>query len=238
MIKLGHTAVGLAVLVAAAAVGAPHDVGAVVFCARKKNAKVVTVRGTACKKGETSLPLPLETGPQGAAGRDGAAGVNPMSAARLPFLRARPTVAATLDEARTAAPKNVLLEKGPFRIYGKCFRATGSNEMAIGTYIETTTDGAVFDSRQDGLAGGVDSTAFLNADTAEVDREIALESVAPPPSASFANDDASDLSAVAADGTWLRGFTFQGASRGSLRYTGVYDSTEGCFWGGFVVAGP
>jgi hypothetical protein len=212
---------------------APPEAQAIVFCAKKKNAKVVTVRGgETCKKNEAALPLPVVVGPAGPAGTDG---VSPASEAIIALQKVGATDGANFDAARSAAPRVPLFAKGPFSVYGKCFRETATNMVQAAIYIETTLDGAIFDGAADLKAGGPADTDFLNTTTLEVDREVDFQTV--PVDAATLDGDEEDFSAVAPDGTAIRGGLYLAAKQGTLALAGgAYGAGNVCLFGGHVLS--
>jgi hypothetical protein len=212
------------------ALACASNAGAVVYCAKKKNPRVVTVRGgDACKKNETSIALPTTVGPAGTNGKDA---VSPVVRAKIPLMRATATAAATADAARLAAPKVVLFAKGPLSIYAKCFRDTTAGQTFAAVYAETSVPGTSFSSNTDTLDGGATTVEFLNPDTLETDREIRLAGAA---TSDFDGDDES-FTAVAPDGTALRGGLFYGVQNvtGALG-GGAYGAGSTCLWGGHMI---
>lgn len=140
---------------------------------------------------------------------------------------------AVLATARAAATKVPLYSKGPFSIYGKCFQS-GVN-VYVGTYIETSVNGAIFDSRDRELTGGAAEATFLNPTSAETTREVNEEDGVGANNSRFDNEDDNDFSAVAPDGTSIRGLTLQGVKQGTVAFSGgAYGPGDGCLWGGFV----
>lgn len=147
--------------------------------------------------------------------------------------RGTPTDGADVNAARAAAPQVLLYEKGPFKIYGKCFSTGGT--LYVGTYISTTAAGSIFDSRNDELTGGTVAEDFLNPDSPETDREVNGEDSIGANSVTFDNEDENDFSAVAPNGTSLRGLLLQGAKQGTVALDGgAYGPGDGCLWGGSV----
>lgn len=148
----------------------------------------------------------------------------------IPLRRAAPTNGADINTARTAAPKIPLLSKGPLTIYGKCF--SYGTSVTVGTYIETSTPGAVYDSRSDELTGGTTTTDYLNPGTEAV---VNSEDTATGNDTVFDNEDENDFSVLAADGTVLRGLLAHGAKRGTVAFDGGWGPGDGCVWFGFAI---
>lgn len=87
--------------------------------------------------------------------------------------RATATEAATSEAAQNAAPKVALASQGPLSLYGRCFRNTTTGATFGRIYVETSANGAVFESAAgDSKDGGVAVGDFLNVNTPEDDREI------------------------------------------------------------------
>jgi hypothetical protein len=152
--------------------------------------------------------------------------------ALIPLTRATPTPGFTEAAARAAAPKVALYSKGPLAVYGKCFSSGG--DLWVETLIETSVEGAVFDSREDSLSGGVAASDYLNPDTAEADRQIDTDDIVANRT-SWDNEDDSDFSALAPDGTPIRGFVNNGAKQGAVAFEGGFGAGDGCLWNGYVI---
>jgi len=143
------------------------------------------------------------------------------------------TAGGDLDSARAAAPKVELFSLGQLSVYAKCYTDTGLNETFVSTYIESSVDGAIVDSRTDTKEGGT-AADFLNDDTAEVDRELEVNSADPDSASMFSQDD-SDFTAFAPDGTALRGWTGVAVKNGTLPGgNGVYGDGNVCLVTGAV----
>lgn len=211
----------------------PREAEAIVFCAKKKKAKVVTVRGSeTCKKNENALPLPVVVGPQGPAGKDG---VSPASEAVIGLRQVGATDGVSADAARSAAPKVPLFAKGPLSVYAKCFRDTTASVVTAAIFIETTSDGVIFDGGVDLKSGGPADTDFLNTTTAEVDRELDVQTAAAD--SAILDGDEEEFSAVAPDGTAIRGGLYIAAKQGTLALAGgAYGAGNVCLFGGHVLS--
>ena len=75
----------------------------------------------------------------------------------------------------------------------------------------------------------------LDINYPETDREANPEDAIAADSSAFDNEDENDFSALAPDGTALRGFLLQGAKQGTVPFNGgAFGPGDGCVWGGFV----
>ncbi len=151
------------------------------------------------------------------------------------LIRVTATDGATAAAARVAAPEIPLYQKGQLRIYGKCFRATGTDELFGVMYIATSAPGAILDSSPgDALQGGPTAADFLNPNTLEEDRELADETVTGTDTEfRLADDDA--WRAFAPDGTSLAGVPSLAVKNGNLPGgNGVYGAGNVCLFGGAI----
>ena len=148
---------------------------------------------------------------------------------------ATPNVAATDADARADAPKIPLFSKGQLSIYGKCFRNSADGDIFVGTYIETSAEGALFDSNNDGKDGGPAEADFLNPDTPETEREIDLTELTAAVDASIDNDAEADVYAVTPDGAAFQYFSTSGVHQGELALAnGAWGAGDGCLWRGLA----
>ncbi|MDP3894484.1 hypothetical protein, partial [Nocardioides sp.] len=157
-----------------------------------------------------------------------------LGAKSLPRKRVIATPGASVAAARAAAPQIVLYKQGALTIYGKCFTNTAGPTTYYETYIKTSQNGTIFDSRNDSLDGGPAATDFLNTNTPETDAQLEEDSVGAN-SAAMDSEDDSDFAAFAPDGTTLRGFTAGAVKNGTLAGgNGVYGAGNVCLFSGGV----
>ncbi|MBS43379.1 MAG: hypothetical protein CMH83_09505 [Nocardioides sp.] len=123
------------------------------------------------------------------------------------------------DQARLAAPEIVLFKEGVFTIYGKCYHDTTADRTYYTTYIKTSRNGAIFDSRNDSEDGGPNDDDFLNIGTDEESRELEDTSASDGNTSMSAEDD-SDFTAFGPDGTALRGWTGGAVKNGTIGQNG------------------
>jgi hypothetical protein len=131
-----------------------------------------------------------------------------------------------VDEAtaRAAAPPQELFSKGPLSVYGKCYRDTTANETFAYVYAATTENGSLLDADDD-LTGDPD---FLNANTAEVDREIenSVDALA-----NSAETTEGEFMAMAPDGTKIVGQLGSAVKNGDLAGgNGIYGAGNVCLF--------
>ncbi len=80
----------------------------------------------------------------------------------------------TLAAARAAAPETPLYSSADsIDVYAKCLGATGPGEIVGEIYARSSADGAMMEGEDD--LPGFDGTEFLNASTAEADRQLYVE---------------------------------------------------------------
>ena len=145
------------------------------------------------------------------------------------FQRANATDGASTAAAQAAAPKISLAGKGDLSVYGKCFRNTVTDTVFASIYIETSADGAIFESTGDQLEG---TGGFLDTATAEDDRELLATSTGTNGSVF----DAGNWYAMAPDGTGLGGRTAVGAKNGTVPGgNGLYGDGNVCLFGGEAI---
>jgi hypothetical protein len=124
-----------------------------------------------------------------------------------------------------ASPAVKLVSAGTFSIYAKCFDAEGATWGAV--LIETTEDGAIFDSTEDSLTG---EEGFLDTTTPEAERELGFET-ASDDAAEYFGTGATQFSAMAPGGTVVRGDTQIAVKRGELAAgDGIYGSGNVCLF--------
>ena len=125
-----------------------------------------------------------------------------------------------------------LASKGALSLYGKCSHDAGTTEGEV--YIQTTQNGAIFESRSgDTLEGGDASTDFLNTDTDETDRGIDDGSTTV---ADITYDDEEPFFATAPDGTGIHGLVEVATKEGELTDgNGVYGAGNVCLFVGNVI---
>ena len=146
------------------------------------------------------------------------------------WVRATATTGATEAAARAAAPKIPLGGKGQLSIYAKCFREPGPIAFAE-VYVETSAAGSIFDSAEDSKGGGPAASDFLNPNTPEDQRRVAVEDAG-------GNDvDSGGFSFVAdsPDGTAISGIGFAAVKEGNLAGgNGIYGAGNVCLFSGFA----
>ena len=152
---------------------------------------------------------------------------------------ARKRVVATegidFDVARAAAPEVVLFTKGALTVYAKCFTDLSGPRTYYATFIKTSVNGAIFDSRTDSLEGGA-TADFLNTDSNEDVTELESDDTGTNAATSDA-EDGSDFTAFAPDGTTLRGWTGGAVKNGVLAGgNGAYGAGNVCLFTGFILA--
>lgn len=154
----------------------------------------------------------------------------------IPRQRVVATAGPTEADARTAAPSVVLFRKGTLTVYAKCFTDTSGPSTHSEVYIKSSTNGAIFDSRDDTLDGGPSAADFLNTSTPETDAILEADS-ASANNASMDSEDDSDFTAFGTDGATLRGWTGAAVKNGSLAGgNGVYGAGNVCLFTGTITA--
>ncbi len=130
--------------------------------------------------------------------------------------------------ARASAPKLVLASEGQLTVYAKCFRSTDTDTVFARVYVETSADGAVFESDTDQLEG---TGGYLDVATDENEREL-LATVAEPDASAL---DTGRWYAMAPDGTGLGGTVAAAAKNGSVGGNGVFGDGGVCLFGGEAI---
>lgn len=130
--------------------------------------------------------------------------------------------------ARASAPKVALAGKGELSVYGKCFRSTAVDTVFARVYIETSADGAVFESGTDQLEG---TGGFLDVATDENDRELLATSAG----TNGALLDTGQWYAMSSDGTGIGGRVAAGAKNGTVGANGVFGDGNVCLFGGDAI---
>ena len=130
--------------------------------------------------------------------------------------------------ARASAPKMVLATEGQLTVYAKCFRNTDTDTVFARVYVETSADGAVFQSDTDQLEG---TGGYLDVATDENEREL-LATVAEPDASAL---DTGRWYAMAPDGTGLGGTVAAAAKNGSVGGNGVFGDGNVCLFGGEAI---
>ena len=145
------------------------------------------------------------------------------------------TSGADVNAARSAAPEVVLYKKGGLTVYAKCFTDITGPFTYAATYVKTSVNGAIFDSRGDSLEGGA-TADFLNSDSLEDVTELESTSVGFNDS-SLDSEDESDFTAFAPDGTTMRGWTSAAVKNGTLAGgNGVYGAGDVCLFTGVILS--
>lgn len=154
----------------------------------------------------------------------------------IPRQRVVATAGPTEADARTNAAPVVLFRKGSLTVYAKCFTDASVPSTFSEVYIKSSTNGAIFDSRQDSLDGGPAAAEFLNTNTPETDATLESDS-ASANNASMDSEDDSDFTAFGTDGTTLRGWTGAAVKNGTLPGgNGVYGAGDVCLFTGTVTS--
>jgi len=142
------------------------------------------------------------------------------------LVKASATAAAGFNAARDAAPKHVLLQKGPLSIYGKCFTDTTGPTTYAYIYAESTVAGSAMISGYDYLPGGGDD--FLNPDTPEDDREVMPQNTGADDAEGWRNL----ATLISPNGDVLEGIvsTFVKNGTGGASGNGLYGAGDVCFF--------
>lgn len=145
--------------------------------------------------------------------------------------RASATGGASVTAARAAAPQIALASKGPFSVYGKCFTDTSTSRTYIEFFIATSESGALFNSGDDDLTGGVDQ--FLNTDTIEDDRRI-YQNYANASTSTYVSDSEGHFFAMAPSGAAVNGEIGGFVKNGTLGGAGdgMYGAGNVCLFTG------
>jgi hypothetical protein len=130
--------------------------------------------------------------------------------------------------ARASAPRLVLASEGQLTVYAKCFRSADTDTVFARVYVETSADGAVFESTTDQLEG---TGGYLDAATDENERELLATSAAADASAL----DSGRWYAMAPDGTGLGGTVAAAAKNGTVGDNGVFGDGGVCLFGGEAI---
>jgi hypothetical protein len=75
-----------------------------------------------------------------------------------------------LAAARAAAPETPLYSADSIDVYAKCLGSSGLGAIVGEIYARSSADGAMMEGEDD--LPGFDGTEFLNASTAEADRQL------------------------------------------------------------------
>jgi len=143
------------------------------------------------------------------------------------FLQVAATDGANEAAARAAAPENALFTKGPLDLYAKCFRSVATNTTFGEIYARTSVDRSIMEGNDD-LPGGPAATDYLNTNTAEVDRQLDVESV----TGNDAFYDEAEGLAGAPDLTALNILTGIGVKNGVVAADGPYGPGNACVFQG------
>jgi hypothetical protein len=143
--------------------------------------------------------------------------------------RTTATEAATEAAARAAAPRVPLASRGQLTVYGKCYRDTTADTVFAAVFVESSADGAIYESGANQLEG---SGGFLNAGTPEADRALLVASAAADASAL----DRAGWSAMAPDGTGIGGEVAAAAKNGTVAEgSGVFGDGNVCLFDGSAI---
>lgn len=137
-----------------------------------------------------------------------------------------------VDEAaaRDAAPAVVLLEKGPFTFYAKCFRNTTTDELIGEMYVSTSEQFSLMEGYDD-FAGGVAAADYLNPDTPEAERRLDRASVTGPGT----EYDESEGTLAGPGGIGLQVLTTVGTKNGAVFANGPYGPGNACVFRGVAM---
>jgi hypothetical protein len=144
-----------------------------------------------------------------------------------PLVRIVATDGPDVAAARAAAPRRNLYRAGPLRIYAKCFRDTGTNELYGEMYAATTRAFSIMEG-SDTLEGGAAATDYLNPNTPEVDRQIDVETV----SLNATSYGESENMAAAPNRTAIMAFTAIGLKNGAVAGDGPFGPGNACIFQG------
>jgi hypothetical protein len=160
-----------------------------------------------------------------------------IKAVAIPRKRVTATPGPSAAAAQAAAPEVLLHRTGQLSIYGKCWTDTSTSTTEYATFIKSSVNYAVFDSRDQSQEGGPNFEDFLNPSTLEVDRQLESDDSGTD-DATLDSQDESDFTAFAPDGTALRGWTGGAAKNGTLAGgNGVYGPGDVCFFTGGIFVG-
>jgi hypothetical protein len=151
----------------------------------------------------------------------------------VPVKRLAATDGADFASAESAAPPVQLFSKGPFTIYAKCFRNTGSDQLWPEVFIATTQNGSVLNS-DDSNSGGANT---LDSTTTEQSR-ILTDGDGPATTNNLAGEDPdfTMFYAAAPDGTTLQGAFIAMARNGTVANSSpLYGSGNACLVFGRVL---
>lgn len=151
--------------------------------------------------------------------------------------RVTAAIGATEAEARAAAPEIPLTSNGPLSLYGKCFYDVANGDAHGETYIRTTQNGSIFQSRasDDEKQGGAAATDFLNGDTPEIQRQIEVTEETTLNEAEIDYDDQEPFFAAAPDGTQIHGLFEVAVKNGTLPGgDGIYGPGDACIFTGYT----
>jgi hypothetical protein len=147
--------------------------------------------------------------------------------ARKGMIRVVATPAASYEAGLINAPQHVLFSAGPLTVYGQCFSEAAGTHGVIS--IKTSQNGVVFDSDESQASG---SPNYLNTDTEVEERELVEDDVGAN-SADFVGEGDTAFSAMAPDGTTVRGDGQVGAKNGTLAAgNGLYGEGDACLFAG------
>lgn len=142
------------------------------------------------------------------------------------YERAAATDGVDTATARANAPELPLATKGQLTVYGKCFRNTTTDTVFAAAFIETSADGAIFESGPSQLEG---TGGFLDTATAETDRTLLTTSTGGNGSVL----DARNWYAMAPDGTAIGGEVAVAAKNGTVPGgNGIFGEDDVCLFGG------
>ena len=155
----------------------------------------------------------------------------------LAVTRSTATSGANAAAAEAAAPETVLYTKGQVSVTAKCYTDTSGPTTTAAVYAKTTTDGAIFSSNRDSLAGGA-ATDFLQTTTTNGNREIAYSTAAAGFGAIASSDPEDGLFAiVGVDGTALQGTIIAASKNGApAGGNGAYSAGDSCIFYGSVLS--
>jgi hypothetical protein len=144
------------------------------------------------------------------------------------IIRATATGGATEAAAAAAAPEIALFTAGPLTVYAKCLDDNGSSETYGVFYIKTSQGGVIVDSDQDDWEGD----PFLETNTPEDERELVSEE-ASDNEADYYGEHSPEFTAMAPNGTVIRGEVQVAVKRGSLPGgDGLYGPGNVCLFAG------
>lgn len=144
-------------------------------------------------------------------------------------IRVEATPAGSYEAGLAAAPEVTLFTAGPLTIYAKCF--VYSNSTYGGLYIKTSQGGVLFDSYSDYAEGH----PYLEPGTLESNRELYFLSSGSNYSYYYGDSYYVPVSAIAADGTAIRGDLQFGVKQGSpADGNGPFGPGNVCLFAGYL----